>query len=90
MILHENKADPIVDLLIKSAADTIKEKTGIDFPADDIEQELFDCEWLFGVNIDDENNYIDLTELVKQLDYIIKRNIKFIFDEKEQESNVDF
>ena len=90
MILHENKSDPIVGLLIKSAADTIKEKTGVDFPADDIEQELFDCEWLFGVNIDDEENYVDMTELVKQIDYIIERNIKYINDEKEQEGNVDF
>lgn len=83
MILTENKANPIVDLLIKSAVETIKEKAGYTMPADEIEQELFDAEWLFGVNIDDEENHVDMTELVKQLDYIIERNIKYIFDERE-------
>ena len=82
MILSESKASPIVDLLVRYACETIKEKTNIDFPKEDIEYELFDCEWLFGVNIDDEENYIDLTELVKQIDFIIERNIKYIFEEQ--------
>ena len=83
MILSENKANPIVNLLIKSAAETIKEKTGVKIRKEEIEIELFDSEWLFSVNIDPEKNYVDLTELVKQLDYIIERNIKYINDEKE-------
>jgi len=83
MILSENKSKKIVDLLIKNAADTIKEKTGVKIRKEEIEIELFDSEWLFSVNIDPEKNYVDLTELVKQLDYIIERNIKYINDEKE-------
>ena len=85
MILSESKANPIVDLLVRYACEAIKEKTNIDFPKEDIEYELFDCEWLFGVNIDDEENYINLTELVKQIDFIIERNIKYIIEEQQGE-----
>lgn len=84
MILSENKANPIVDLLIKSAVETIKEKTGVKIRYQHIAIELFDSEWLFSVNIDDEENHVDMTALVKQLDYIIERNIKYIFDEREE------
>ena len=83
MIMNEKKANPIIDLLIKSARKTIKERTGVEIPKKEIEYELFDSEWLFGVNLDDEENHVDMTELVKQLDYIIERNVKYIRDEQE-------
>ena len=82
MIMNEKKANPIIDLLIKSACETIKERTGVEIPKEEIECELFDSEWLFGVNLDDEENHVDMTELVKQLDYIIERNVKYIIDEE--------
>lgn len=90
MILSEKKADPIVDLLLKNAVEQIKTATNTDVAKSDIEGQLFDCEWLFNINIDDEENFVDFTQVVKQLDYIIERNIKFILEEKEQENNVNF
>lgn len=90
MVLSEKKADPIIDLLLKNAVEQIKTATNTDVEKSDIEEQLFDCEWLFNINIDDEENFVDFTQLVKQLDYIIERNIKFIFEEKEQKNNVNF
>ena len=90
MVLSENKANPIVDLLLKNAVEQIKTATNTDVAKSDIEEQLFDCEWLFAINIDDEENFVDFTQLVKQLDYIIERNIKYILDEKEAENNVNF
>jgi len=90
MVLSEKKADPIIDLLLKNAVEQIKTATNTDIAKSDIEEQLFDCEWLFAINIDDEENFVDFTQLAKQLDYIIERNIKFIIEEREQENNVNF
>ena len=91
MILTETKAKPIVDLLIKNAVDTIEQETGVKIPVSEIEEEIFDAEWIICGGYDENDEFLlHLNSLVNHLDVIMDRIEQNIFDEKEQESNVDF
>ena len=85
MILAETKAKPIVDLLIKNAVDTIEEETGVKIPVSEVEEEVFDAEWIIcgGYNENDEF-LLHLNSLVDYLDIVIDRIEQNIFDEREE------
>lgn len=95
MILSEKNAQPIIELLVENAVEQIKEKTGLEyFDKQIIFDELSDYDWLFVFNTDPEINDIDMINLIKRLDIIIERNIKWtldeINDEREAKENVNF
>lgn len=85
MIISEKKAMPIINTLMENAVEEIKEKTGVEIDKGEILLELMDVEWIFGVSIDEEEEYIDLTQAIKQIDYIVARNIKYIEEEQKGE-----
>lgn len=84
MILSERKAEPIVKKLLEYASEAIQEKTGVRIDWQNLGLELSDDEWIFGVNIDDEENYLDITQLMQQLDHIIKRHTRYARQEREE------
>lgn len=85
MILTETKAKPIVDLLIKNAVDTIEQETGVKIPVSEIEQEVFDAEWIICGGYDEKDEFLlHLNSLVDYLDVITDRIEQNIFDEREE------
>ena len=91
MILSETKARPIVDLLIKNAVDTIKEETGVEIPYKEIEEQLVDIEWIIVAGYTESEEYmLHINTIVDMLDRIMDRIEQSIFDEREDEKNVDF
>lgn len=90
MILSESKARPIVDLLIKNAIDTIKEETGVEIPYKEIEEQLVDMEWIIVAGyIESEEYMLHINTIVNMLDRIMDRIEQSIFDEREDENNVN-
>ena len=91
MILTETKAVPVIQLLVKNAVELIKEETGVDVPEVEIFDELSDIEWIIEAGINENDEYlININTVVNQLDRIIDRIEKNIFDEREDEKNVNF
>lgn len=90
MILSDRKAQPIIQKLLENASEIITEKTGVKYDWVDISLELFDCEWIFSVNIDNDKNYIDINQVVRVLDNIITRYDRFAKQEREENENVNF
>lgn len=85
MILSEKKAKPIVDLLIKNAVDTIEQETGVKIPVSEIEEEVFDAEWIICGGYNDNDEFLlHLNSFVDYLDIIMDRIEQNIFDEREE------
>ena len=91
MVLTEKKAVPVIQLLVKNAVELIKEETGVDIPEIEIFDELTDIEWIIEAGINENDEYlININTVVNQLDRIIDRTEKNIFNEREDEENVNF
>ena len=85
MVLPESKAVPVIQLLVKNAVELIKEETGVDIPEIEIFDELSDIEWIIEAGIIENDEYlININTVVNQLDRIIDRIEKNIFDEREE------
>lgn len=85
MILTEKKAVPVIQLLVKNAVELIKEDTGVDIPETEIFDDLSDIEWIIEAGIIENDEYlININTVVNQLDRIINRIEKNIFDEREE------
>lgn len=85
MVLTEKKAVPVIQLLVKNTVEIIKEKTGVDVPEIEIFDELSDIEWIIEAGINENDEYlININTVVNQLDRIIDRIKKSIFDEREE------
>lgn len=85
MVLPESKAVPVIQLLVKNAVELIKEDTGVDVPEIEIFDELTDIEWIIEAGIIENDEYlININTVVNQLDRIINRIEKNIFDERKE------
>ena len=85
MVLTEKKAVPVIQLLVKNAVELIKEDTGVDIPETEIFDDLSDIEWIIAAGIIENDEYlININTVVNQLDRIIDRIEKNIFDEREE------
>lgn len=85
MILTEKKAVPVIQLLVKNAVEIIKEDTGVEIPEAEIFDDLSDIEWIIEAGIIENDEYlININTVVNQLDRIINRIKKNIFDEREE------
>lgn len=85
MVLPENKAVPVIQLLVKNAVEIIKEDTGVEIPETEIFDDLSDIEWIIAAGIIENDEYlININTVVNQLDRIIDRIEKNIFDEREE------
>lgn len=85
MVLPENKAVPVIQLLVKNAVELIKKETGVDVPEIEIFDELSDIEWIIEAGIIENDEYlININTVVNQLDRIANRIEKNIFDEREE------
>lgn len=85
MILTEKKAVPVIQLLVKNAVEIIKEDTGVEIPETEIFDDLSDIEWIIEAGIIENEEYlININTVVNQLDRIINRIEKNIFDEREE------
>lgn len=85
MVLTEKKAVPVIQLLVKNAVEIIKEDTGVSVPEIEIFDELTDIEWIIEAGIIENEEYlININTVVNQLDRIINRIEKNIFDEREE------
>lgn len=85
MVLPESKAVPVIQLLVKNAVELIKEDTGVDVPETEIFDDLSDIEWIIQAGFIDNDEYlININTVVNQLDRIIDRIEKNIFDEREE------
>lgn len=91
MILSEKKAVPVIQLLVKNTVEIIKEETGVEIPEIEIFDELSDIEWIITSGIIEGDEYmININSVVNQLDRITDKIEKNIFDEREEENNVNF
>lgn len=85
MVLTEKKAVPVIQLLVKNTVELIKEDTGVDIPEAEIFDDLTDIEWIIDAGIIENDEYlININTVVNQLDRIIDRIEKNIFDEREE------
>lgn len=85
MVLSERQAEPITKKLLEYASETIKEKTGVRIDWQYLSLELYDAEWIFGIEIDGQEKRVDITRLIQQIDYIIERHSRYARQEREKQ-----
>lgn len=87
-VITVTQAEPIIGKWISEAVAEIEAKTDVKMDSNDVLEDLADCDWIFGITVNDEETKINMALARAQLDRITERNIKLIIDEMEAENNV--
>lgn len=83
-IMLADDARPILAAWIDAAIDEIEYQTGVRYDTKDFESRLYDKEWIFGINNNDEPDEINMESAEQAIDDLMYKIIREILDEQEE------
>lgn len=83
-IMLVDDARPILAAWVDAAIDEIEYQTGVRYSTEDFESRLYDKEWIFGINNNDEPDEINMESAGQAIEDLMYKVIREIQDEQEE------